>query len=159
MLAEDAALRRLFEQAVAAGAAPQAVANWTVNELLGRVGEDAKVDDLPFDGEALAELVALIDDGTISTKIAKTVLDELVERGGSPRKIVREKGLEQVTDTAAIEQAVEAALAAHPDEAARLRGGETRLHGFFVGQVMRATRGKASPELVNRLLRERTNTE
>ena len=159
VLSEADALRRLFEEAVAAGAEARSLANWIVNELLGRVGEDAKVDDLPFDGEALAELVALIDDGTISTKIAKTVLDELVERGGSPRQIVREKGLEQVTDTAAIEDAVDAALAAHPDEAARLRAGETRLHGFFVGQVMRATRGKASPELVNRLLSERTNTE
>ena len=159
VLAEDVALRRLFEEAVAAGAEPQAVANWTVNELLGRVGEDGEIADLPFGGGTLAELVALIDDGTISTKIAKQVLDEMVERGGSPRTIVRDKGLEQVTDTAAIEQAVDAALAAHPDEAERLRGGETRLHGFFVGQVMRATRGKAAPELVNQLLRARADTE
>jgi len=159
VLSEDDALRGLFDEAVAAGASPQAVANWTVNELLGRVGEDDKIADLPFGGDALAELVALIDDGTISTKIAKKVLDELMERGGSPREIVREKGLEQVTDTGAIEDAVDAALAAHPDEAERLRAGEAKLHGFFVGQVMRATRGKAAPELVNQLLRARTNTE
>jgi len=160
VLLENGALRTLFEEAVAEGGDPRALANWTVNELLGRLGAqgeaDAPAGALPFRGAALAELVVLIDDGTISTAIGKQVLDELVERGGSPEEIVRERGLEQVTDTGSIETAVEDALAAHPDEAARLRGGETKLHGFFVGQVMRLTGGKAAPELVHQVLRERT---
>ena len=97
----------------------------------------------------------MIDDGTISTKIAKKVLDGMIEGDGSPREIVRAQGLEQVTDEAAIGKAIDRAFAEHPDEAERLRSGESKLHGFFVGQVMRATRGKAAPELVNRLLREK----
>ncbi len=158
VLTDDPALGALFEEAVATGAEAKAVANWTINELLGRLANlgQESVADRPVDGKGLAELVLLIDDGTISTAIAKKVLDEMVEQGGSPREIVRRRGLQQVTDSAAIEAAVDAALAAHPDEAERLRSGEAKLHGFFVGQVMRATRGKAAPELVNRLLRERT---
>ncbi len=156
ILTDDGDLTTLFEAAVAAGGEAKAVANWTVNELLGRLGEDSSAADLPFGGKELAELVGLIDDGTISTKIAKDVLDEMVERGGSPREMVRAKGLEQVTDEAELAEVVDAVLARHPDEAARLAAGEAKLHGFFVGQVMRATRGKAAPELVNRLLRERS---
>jgi len=155
ILTDDGALRTLFDEAVAAGGEAKSLANWTVNELLGRLGEGSSAADLPFGGRELAELVGLIDDGTISTKIAKEILDEMVERGGSPRKIVAAKGLEQVTDEAELARVIDTVLAQHPDEAARYAAGEAKLHGFFVGQVMRATRGKAAPELVNRLLRER----
>ncbi|MFW6175365.1 MAG: polyprenyl synthetase family protein [Acidobacteriota bacterium] len=88
--------------------------------------------------------------------LGREVLEELVARGGSPREIVRRRDLEQVSDAAALEAAVERALAEHPEEAERLRSGEDKLRGFFVGRVMRATGGKANPELVQRLLRERS---
>ncbi|MFP3938904.1 MAG: glutamine--tRNA ligase/YqeY domain fusion protein [Thermoanaerobaculia bacterium] len=145
----------LFREAVAVHDSPRTVANWLVNEL-PRAGGDRPVSELPFGGRELAELVALVDDGTLSSTLGREVLEELVARGGSPREIVRRRDLEQVSDAAALEAAVERALAEHPEEAERLRSGEDKLRGFFVGRVMRATGGKANPELVQRLLRERS---
>jgi aspartyl-tRNA(Asn)/glutamyl-tRNA(Gln) amidotransferase subunit B len=94
-------------------------------------------------------------EGTISGKIAKTVFEEMANTGKAPDVIVKEKGLVQVTDTAAIESAVDEALSANPDEVAAYRQGKTKLLGYFVGQVMKATRGKANPKLVNQLLKQK----
>jgi aspartyl-tRNA(Asn)/glutamyl-tRNA(Gln) amidotransferase subunit B len=130
-------------------------------ESVLRIVRDQKLDERlritawPVAPENLAGLVALIDEGTISGKIAKTVFEEMVASGRSPAAIVAERGLVQVTDRGAIDAAVERVLAAHPDKVADFRGGKDKLFGFFVGQVMKETAGKANPKQVNELLQKR----
>ena len=104
---------------------------------------------------ALGALIDLIADGTISGRIAKDVFAEMVEAGKAPRAIVEEKGWVQVTDTGAIETAIDAVLVANADKVAEFRSGKDKLFGFFVGQVMKATQGKANPALLNDLLRQK----
>lgn len=132
----------------------KAVANWVINEVLREL-RGREVTDLAFGGEAIGELVALIDDQTISGKIAKDVFAELVKSGGSPKAIVKAKGLEQVTDTGAIEALVDEVLRAHPDNVTTYKSGKTNVIGFLVGQVMKRSQGKANPALVNELLRKK----
>jgi aspartyl-tRNA(Asn)/glutamyl-tRNA(Gln) amidotransferase subunit B len=108
----------------------------------------------PVAPERLAELVRLIDDGTISGKIAKDVFSKMIASGDAPRAIVEREGLVQVTDTAAIEAACRAAVEANPKQAEQYRAGKANMLGFFVGQVMKATGGKANPQLVNELLKK-----
>ncbi|WP_437675622.1 glutamine--tRNA ligase/YqeY domain fusion protein [Sorangium sp. So ce131] len=151
VLAEDDGLLRLFEEAVSVHDNPRSAANWVIHSL-SRELKDRKAGDLPFSGAQLGELLCLIDDGTISGKIAKDVLAEMVQRGGSPRAIVEQKGLRQVADSGALERMVDQIIAGHPGEVARFRAGNTKLIGFFVGQVMKASGGKANPDLVNTLL-------
>ena len=126
--------------------AAKPIANWLVGQpdLVGS----------PVAPADLAALVALIDDGTISSKIAKEVMAEMLAGGGAPRAIVDKKGLVQVTDTGAIEAMVAEVVAAHPDQAAAYRGGKAQLIGFFVGKVMKQSGGKANPTLVNQALRK-----
>ncbi|WP_437334777.1 glutamine--tRNA ligase/YqeY domain fusion protein [Sorangium sp. So ce394] len=151
VLAEDDGLLRLFEEAVAVHDNPRSAANWVIHSI-SRELRDRKAGDLPFSGAQLGELLALIDDGTISTKIAKDVLVEIMQRGGSPRAIVEQRGLRQVADEGAVERIVDQIIAGHPGEVSRFRAGNTKLIGFFVGQVMKASGGKANPDLVNALL-------
>jgi glutaminyl-tRNA synthetase len=132
---------------------PAGVANWVIHELLRELKE-RPLHELPLDAAGLAELVRLVDAGELSSTGAKQVFEVMVRDGGRPRAIVEERGLRQVSDEAELAAKVTEVVAAHPDEAARYRGGEARLHGWFVGQVMRATGGAANPQLVNRLLRE-----
>jgi aspartyl-tRNA(Asn)/glutamyl-tRNA(Gln) amidotransferase subunit B len=113
---------------------------------------------LPVAPALLARLVERIDDGTISGKIAKELFPILSEGGRDVDDLIREKGLVQVTDEAPIRAAVESVVAANPAQAAAYRGGKSAAFGWFVGQVMKATGGKASPALVNRLLRERLDS-
>lgn len=113
------------------------------------------VEECPVTPAQLSELLGRIQDGTISKKIAKTVLPEMVRTGRDPGEIIREKGLVQVTDEGALEQVVDAVLAAHPQSVADYRGGKDKALGFLVGQVMKETGGKANPGIVNRLLREK----
>ena len=102
--------------------------------------------------EALAELVRLVDGGTISAKIANDIFGDIFEQGVMPEAYVKEKGLVQISDTSALEAAVDEVIAANPAEVEAYRGGKTKLISFFVGQIMRATKGKANPALVNELL-------
>ncbi|KYF78218.1 hypothetical protein BE17_11705 [Sorangium cellulosum] len=151
VLAEDDDLLRLFEDAVSVHDNARSAANWVIHSL-SRELKDSKTGDLPFSGAQLGELLALIDDGTISGKIAKDVLAEMVQQGGSPRAIVERRGLRQVADEGALERIVDQVVAGHPGEVSRFRAGNTKLIGFFVGQVMKASGGKANPDLVNSLL-------
>jgi aspartyl-tRNA(Asn)/glutamyl-tRNA(Gln) amidotransferase subunit B len=116
--------------------------------------ENKAIEESPVSPERLAELLRLIDSGVISGKIAKAVFDDMVLSGKAPEAIVREKGLVQVTDADAITEAVKQVLAEHPKEVSDYKAGKSKLFGFFVGQVMRATRGKANPKMVNEILRE-----
>ena len=154
ILASDPEVGQLYERAVAEHDNPAALANWVIHELLRELKE-RELHELPIDAAGLADLVRLVDDGEISSAAAKQVFEVMVSEGGRPREIVERRGLRQVSDEAELSAEVDAVIAAHPDEAERYRGGETRLHGWFVGQVMRAARGTATPQRVNDLLRER----
>jgi len=131
--------------------APEPLANWIVNELLGAL-EDRTVHDLPFGPEAVADLVRLVDTDIISTRGADAVFDELLANGGDPEQIVDDHDLRQVDDTEALRPTIQSVLDEHPDEVARYRNGKTGLIGFFMGQVMDATDGAANPELARELL-------
>lgn len=144
----------MFEAAMEAGASARAAANWTIHELPREIGSRA-IDNLPFGGRELGELGVMVEDGTLSTAAARQVLGVMVNDGGEPRAIVERLGLRQVSDEGSIAPAVDEVIAANAAKADEYRGGKTGLLGFFVGQVMRKTGGKANPELVNRLVRER----
>ena len=146
-----------FEAAVGCHRNPKAISNWVMGDILRLVRErkldDALViEDWPVRPESLAAMIALIDDGTISGKIAKTVFEEMVASGDAPAAIVERKGLKQVTDTGAIAAAIDDVLSRHPDKVAEYRAGKDKLLGFFVGQIMKATGGKANPQSVNEIL-------
>jgi aspartyl-tRNA(Asn)/glutamyl-tRNA(Gln) amidotransferase subunit B len=149
-----------FESALKTHSNAKAVANWIAGDLF-RVLKERKLDERltitswPVRADQIAELVQLIDAGKISGKIAKTVFDAMLDSERAPREIVAEKGLEQVSDTASIEAAVEQILAAHTKQAADFQAGNEKIFGFLVGQVMKATQGKANPQKVNEILRQK----
>ena len=152
-IAGEDALAGFFDAALEHYDAPEPLANWTVNELLGAL-KDRTVADLPFSPEVFASLVRLVDTDVISTRGADEVFTELVENGGSPEAIVDERDLRQVDDTEALRPTVRAVLDDHPDEVARYRDGKKSLVGFFMGQVMEETNGAANPELARELLQD-----
>jgi aspartyl-tRNA(Asn)/glutamyl-tRNA(Gln) amidotransferase subunit B len=137
------------------GRDPKAAANWVTGDLFGALNKKGVgIEQSPVSAPALGALIDLIADGTISGRIAKDVFAEMVETGDDPASIVEAKGLRQVTDTGAIEASVDAALAANPAQVAQYAA-NPKVLGFFVGQVMKATEGKANPALVNELLRKK----
>ncbi|MFZ2631134.1 MAG: Asp-tRNA(Asn)/Glu-tRNA(Gln) amidotransferase subunit GatB [Desulfosalsimonadaceae bacterium] len=145
-----------FEDCVRQVNNPKLVSNWVMGSLLGLLNAEGKtIEQSPVSAAALAELLTLMETGVISGKIAKTVFDEMVASGKSPKVIVEEKGLVQVTDTSEISAVVDRVIAASPNEVEKFKAGNTKLMGFFVGQVMKETKGKANPEIVNRLLKEK----
>lgn len=147
-----------FEACVHRHDDPRTVGNWVLSELL-RVQNEYRLDHPALTGRIppahLAGLLDLIRDGKISGKIAKDVLDQMAETGKAPDGIVEAQGLVQISDTSALDSVVSQVLEEHPVEVDAYRGGKTKLLGFFVGQVMKATKGQANPKLVNELLRER----
>jgi aspartyl-tRNA(Asn)/glutamyl-tRNA(Gln) amidotransferase subunit B len=149
-----------YEAAVRRYRNPKALSNWVMGDVL-RIIRERKLDDAlvihdwPVPPERLAAMVELIDSGEISGKIAKSVFDEMVGTGKTPVQIVAEQGLTQVSDEGAILGAIDAVLAANADKVAQYRGGKDKLFGFFVGQVMKVTQGKANPQKLNELLRSR----
>ena len=160
VLTEERALAAYFDAAARAHGDGKKIANWVLSELLRELNRDGRsigsvdsVESCPVAPERLAELVRLIDDGTISGKIAKDVFGKMYATGDAPRSIVEREGLLQVTDTGAIEAACRAAVAANPKQVEQYRAGKTAMLGFFVGQVMKATGGKANPQLVNETLK------
>ncbi len=154
VLTEERELADYFEAAVAAGAEPKKAANWIQSELLRELNREGKGPAAsPIAPGALAELVRLIDDGTISGKIAKDVFARMYASGEGARTIVAREGLAQVSDTAELEAACRKVVLDNPKEAARLPE-NPKLMGFFVGQVMKATGGKANPALVNQILKK-----
>jgi len=142
-----------YEAAVAAGGDSKKCANWIMSELMREMAE-ARVParEVKLRPAGLAKLVKIIDDGLISGKIGKQIFPELFAQGGDPEEMVRKKGLAQISDTSALEAAIDRVLAANPAEVEAYKGGKTKLMGFFVGQIMKATRGQANPGLVNEIL-------
>jgi len=149
-----------FEAAMQHARNAKAVSNWVMGDIL-RVIRERRLDvalvihDWPVLPERLAALVGLIDSGEISGKIAKSVFEEMVNTGKTPIDIVAEQGLRQISDDGAIIAAIDAVIAANSSKADEYRAGKDKLLGFFVGQVMKATQGKANPQRLNELLREK----
>ena len=153
-------LAHYFEACVAVYPQPKTVSNWIMTELLRELNNSGReIADCPIPPERFAGLLKLIDDGTISGKIAKTVFEEMVRTGRSPEEIVKEKGLVQISDAGAIEVLIDDVLAAHPNERESYRRGKSQLLGFFVGQVMKRSQGKANPGKVNERLKTKLDEE
>jgi aspartyl-tRNA(Asn)/glutamyl-tRNA(Gln) amidotransferase subunit B len=146
-----------YFEVLAKGVDAKLAANWLNNEILGRLNRDGKtIADVPVSAAANNAIIAMIADGTISGKIAKDVLDIAWSEGGDPNAIVESRGLKQVTDTSAIEKAVDAVIAANPAKVEEVKA-KPKLAGWFVGQVMKQTGGKANPAAVNAVLKQRLN--
>ncbi len=144
-----------FFEEVAKGRDAKAAANFVINEFFGRLNKEAKdISTSPISAQQLAAIVDLIGDGTISGKIAKDLFEIVWNEGGDPRAIVEKRGLKQVTDTGAIEKAVDGVIAKNPDKVVEVKAKPTLL-GWFVGQVMKETGGKANPQAVNELLKKK----
>ncbi|MGH7062250.1 MAG: Asp-tRNA(Asn)/Glu-tRNA(Gln) amidotransferase subunit GatB, partial [Stellaceae bacterium] len=155
VLVADRAVALFFEE-VAVGRNAGIAANWVIGDLFGALNRlGIGIEQSPVSPAQLGALIDLIADGTISGRLAKDVFAEMVASGADPAAIVERKGLRQVTDLGAIAAAIDTVLAANADKVAEYRAGRDKLYGFFVGQVMRATQGKANPALVNELLRKR----
>lgn len=155
VLVADKAATDYFEK-VAAKHNPKLAANWITAELFGRLNKAGiEIEASPVTTDSISGLLVLIEDGTISGKIAKTVFDKMFESGKSASQIVEEEGLRQVSDTGAIEKMIEEIMAANPDKVAEYRSGKDKLFAFFIGQVMKASGGKANPGMVNDLLKKK----
>jgi aspartyl-tRNA(Asn)/glutamyl-tRNA(Gln) amidotransferase subunit B len=153
VLTASRALADYYEDAVKVFDDPKMISNWVMSELLGHLNRDGKeITESPVAPEELAGLLKLVADGTISGKMAKDVFEEMYEMGRPALEIVSEKGLEQISDTGALEAVIDQVLAENPDAVERYRSGKTQIVGFLVGQVMKATEGQANPKLVNELL-------
>ncbi|MGR3443572.1 MAG: Asp-tRNA(Asn)/Glu-tRNA(Gln) amidotransferase subunit GatB, partial [Thalassococcus profundi] len=152
VLTAETANAAYFEAVVEASGDGKLSANWVINELFGRLKkEDHSIEDSPVTPAQLAGIIALIKSGDISGKIAKDVFEIVYTDGGDPARIVEEKGLKQVTDTGAIETAVDEVIAANPAQVEKAKE-NPKLAGWFVGQVMKATGGKANPAAVNQIV-------
>jgi aspartyl-tRNA(Asn)/glutamyl-tRNA(Gln) amidotransferase subunit B len=144
-----------YFEAVASGRDGKTAANWVVNELFGRLNREGReIGDAPVSASQLGTILDLLAEDTISGKIAKELFDVVWTEGGDPRKLVEERGLTQVTDLGAIEQAVDAVIAANPDKVGQVSA-KPALLGWFVGQVMKASQGKANPQAANEMLRRK----
>ncbi|MEM7070841.1 MAG: Asp-tRNA(Asn)/Glu-tRNA(Gln) amidotransferase subunit GatB [Pseudomonadota bacterium] len=145
-----------FEQSVGGNA--KASANWILSELFGRLNKAEKnIEDSPIKPDMVKALVQLIDDGVLSGKMAKDVFDEMFETSQSPAQIVKNRGLRQITDITELEQLVEKVLSEHPTQCEQYIAGKQSVLGWFVGQIMKASKGKANPAKVSELLRHRLN--
>lgn len=159
LLVSEKPLADWYEKAVKLGGQPKVVANWVMGELMRLLNDDNKsFEECPLKPEQLVEMLKLIDNGTISGKIAKSVFEEIHRTGKDPESIVKEKGLVQISDSGEIEKAVDDVISKYLKEAERYRAGEEKLMGFFVGQVMKVTKGKANPQMVNELLKKKLSS-
>ncbi|MBM3503505.1 MAG: Asp-tRNA(Asn)/Glu-tRNA(Gln) amidotransferase subunit GatB [Alphaproteobacteria bacterium] len=155
VLVDERATADFFE-AVAEGRDAKQAANWVMGDLFGALNKaGTDIGHSPVSAEHLGQLLDLMADGTISGRIAKDVFVAMFETGKAPAAIVEEKGLRQVTDSGAIAAVVDQVIAQNPDKVAEYRSGKDKLFGFFVGQAMKASGGKANPQAVNQLLREK----
>ena len=156
LLISEKAVAEWFEEAVRAGGQAKVVSNWMMGDLMRLLNEENKtIDECLLKPSQLADMLKLMDKGTISGKIAKTVFDEMYKTGKDAEAIVKEKGLVQVSDEGAIEKAIDDVIAKSPKEVERFKAGDEKLLGFFVGQVMKAMKGKANPRMLNELLKKK----
>ena len=156
LLTSERPLADYYEAVVRAGTDARVASNWVMGDVLRELNaRKTEIDSFPVSPGGLHKLVSLVTAGTINQNTAKEVFADMVENEKSAKEIVAERGLEQISDTESLSDTVDAVLARLPDEVERYRGGDRKLTGFFMGQVMRETKGKANPKLVNELLREK----
>lgn len=160
VLTDDRDVTLYFEAVVAGGASVKAAANWVTQDIAAYLNSNVGVTikDIALKPEMLAELITLIENGTISGKIAKDLLFELLEKGGSPKEIVESKGLIAISNPDELTEIIDKIIAANPDKLEQFRAGKTKLQGFFVGQIMKETGGKADPKLANKILNAKLNS-
>ena len=156
VLIEDRAVAAYFEEAAQIkGADPKQVGNWVTGEIFRRLNEeDVSIDDAKVNPAALVELLGLVQKGTINQNAAREIFTELWEKGGSPAAIVEARGLKQISDTGQLEDALAQVIEENPDAVEKIRGGNLKTVQFLMGQVMKITRGKANPQLVQDLIRK-----
>ncbi|MBB6454906.1 aspartyl-tRNA(Asn)/glutamyl-tRNA(Gln) amidotransferase subunit B [Salirhabdus euzebyi] len=147
-----------FEETIRAGADTKLASNWLMGEVSGYLNKHYKeLHEIKLTPESLAKMIQLIEDGTISSKIAKTVFSELVEKGGDPEKIVKDKGLVQISDEGQLTEIITGILDENTQSIEDFKNGKDRALGFLVGQVMKATKGQANPKMVNKILMDEMN--
>ena len=158
VLVADKEVAEYFEEVVATNADPKLVCNWISGELMRLMNEN-KVDirNVGIPANSLASLINFLHEGSISGKIAKTVFEEMVQSGEDPATIIEARGLKQVSDEGALRRLLETLLANNPKQVEQYRTGKTQIKGFFVGQVMKETKGQANPQIVNQLLEKLLN--
>ncbi|KAE8651797.1 hypothetical protein Csa_006048 [Cucumis sativus] len=159
-LANDISVAEFFDATIARGAEVKLAANWIMGDIAAYMkNEKLTINDIKLTPQELAELIASIKGGTISGKIGKEILFELLAKGGTVKGLIKDKDLVQIADPAEIEKMVEKVLAENPKQLEQYRGGKTKLQGFFAGQVMKASKGKANPGLLNKILLEKLNAQ
>jgi aspartyl-tRNA(Asn)/glutamyl-tRNA(Gln) amidotransferase subunit B len=155
VLTSSKPLADYFEQCTTLFPHPKTISNWIMGDLLRELKKDGKdIVDCPVSPSALVDMLKLIESGTISGNIAKGIFEEMYQTQKSAGSIVEEKGLKQITDSSAIEKIVAEVIQANPSQVEELKGGKEKVLGFLVGQVMKASKGKANPGMVNKLLKE-----
>lgn len=158
LLSEEKLVARYYDQSVSTHNNPSAIANWITTELFGRLNKEGlDMARCPVSPENLGTLVELIDKDTISGKIAKTVFDEMFTTGASPDSIIEARGLKQISDRDYLARIIAQIVEENAEQASQYRAGKTKMLGFFVGQIMKETEGKANPKVVNDLLLEKLN--
>ena len=152
ILARDEQLSRFYEETLSIFNSPVSIANLVANEVARELKQESA---LNFSAKEIAELVKMIDEGTISNKIAKQVFEEMLTSGENPKAIVEAKGLTQISDPEKLKPIIDDVIAKNPDNVAKFKAGNTNLFGFFVGQVLKNSGGKANPTVVNELVSEK----
>ena len=156
VLTDESSMATYFEKVVNEGGAAKSSANWITGDLAAYIKSNRLTfDQLPFQPSELAEMLKMIDNGEISGKIAKEILPELLSKGGSPKQLVKERGLGMIGDPKVIEEIIDQLILKHPNEVESFRSGKKKLLGFFVGQLMKETKGKADPKLANQILNKK----
>lgn len=143
-----------FEKCLETYDKPKQLSNWITTELLRELSSDDDIKDFAVSPQMLSELLTLADEGTINRKIAKEIFPEMISSGAAAKEIISKKGIEQISDSSEIEELVRRIIDAHPGEVERLKEGDEKLMGFFVGQVMKETKGKANPKIVNETIKK-----
>ncbi len=156
VLTDESSMATYFEKVVNEGGAAKSSANWITGDLAAYIKSNRLTfDQLPFQPNELAEMLKMIDNGEISGKIAKEILPELLSKGGSPKQLVQDRGLGMIGDPKVIEEIIDQLILKHPNEVESFRSGKKKLLGFFVGQLMKETKGKADPKLANQILNKK----
>ncbi len=155
VLTSDKALALYYEDVVKLCGKPKVASNWLMSEVLKFLNEDKRdIRDCPIAPRSLADMIGLIEEGAISGKMAKDIIEDMYKTGKPPAAIIAEKGMVQITDEGELAKTIAAIIEANPNQVAQYRSGKDKLFGFFVGQVMKSTGGKANPKLVNDLLQK-----
>ena len=155
VLTSSRTLADYFEEVVRLSGKPKVAGNWVMGDVLRFLNEEKRdIKECPILPQSLAEMIVLIENGTISGKMAKDIIVEMYRTGKTPQTIIEEKGMVQITDEDALAKTIAEILAANPAQLEQYRGGKEKLFGYFVGQVMKATQGKANPQLINELLKK-----